>query len=106
MKNFKKTAEFDSQYKEVTEYISKTQERLIEKAEEYTMKTLNLHPYHPKANYEMALVYFELGQKEKALEHIKRAINVWENPDPEFKPAKQARDKLEEWESKEISPIT
>jgi hypothetical protein len=54
----------------------------------------------------MALVYSELGEKEKALEHLKRSLYVWEDADQEFKPAKQARDKLEEWESEEIPPIT
>jgi hypothetical protein len=41
-----------------------------------------------------------MGKKTKALEHLKRALLVWEEADPEFKPAKKAREKLAEWRKK------
>jgi tetratricopeptide (TPR) repeat protein len=72
----------------------------LSKSEEYILMTLKIHPFHPQANYEMALTYFEMEKKNKALEHLKRTLSVWENADPEFKPVKQARDKIREWELK------
>jgi tetratricopeptide (TPR) repeat protein len=71
----------------------------FKKAEEYVQKTLKIYPFGPNTNYEMALVYYDMGKKTKALEHLKRALFVWEEADPEYKPAKKAREKLAEWES-------
>ena len=71
----------------------------FEKAEEYVQKTLKIFPFGPNTNYEMALVYYDMDKKTKALEYLKRALLVWEEADPEFKPAKKARETLAEWES-------
>ncbi|MFQ6114219.1 MAG: tetratricopeptide repeat protein, partial [bacterium] len=70
----------------------------FEKAEEYIHQTLKIEPFLPDAHYEIALVYYDMGKKEKALEHLKKALYVWGEADPEFKPAKEAREKLAEWE--------
>jgi len=70
----------------------------FEKAEEFGQKTLILHPFSPKANYEMALVYYEMGKNEKALEHMGRAVRIWEDADPDYEPALKAREKLAEWD--------
>ncbi len=69
----------------------------FKKAGEYLQKTLKLFPVEPKAHYELALVYWEQGKKEKAMEHLHTALKVWEEADPEYKPAKKAREKLAEW---------
>jgi tetratricopeptide (TPR) repeat protein/TolB-like protein len=71
----------------------------FKKAEEYVQKTLKIYSFGPNTNYEMALVYYDMGKKIKALEHLKRALFVWEEADPEYKPAKKAREKLAEWKS-------
>jgi tetratricopeptide (TPR) repeat protein len=71
----------------------------FKKAEEYVQKTLKIYPFGPDTNYEMALVYYDMSKKTKALEHLKRALLVWEEADPEYKPAKKARETLAEWES-------
>ncbi len=69
------------------------------KAEEHIQKTLSIHPFGPKSNYEMALVYAETGKREKALEHLRIALGIWEEADPDYKPAIMARDKLTELEA-------
>ena len=50
--------------------------------------------FNPKLNYEMALVYWEMGKKEKALEHLNKTLLVWENADPDYKPAQTAKDSI------------
>jgi len=59
-------------------------------------KTLKVDPFDPKANYELALVYLDQGEKEKAITYLKVALDVWKNADPNFKPAQQARQKMAE----------
>jgi tetratricopeptide (TPR) repeat protein len=71
-----------------------------EKAEKSLQDALKIRPFNPKFNYEIALVYWDWGKKEKALEHLERALYVWEDADPEYKPAQKARDKLAEWNKK------
>ena len=63
-------------------------------------KQKNCFKSNPKVNYEIALVYWDLGKKEKALEHLNKALYVWEDADLDYKPAKKARDKLAEWNQK------
>jgi serine/threonine protein kinase/tetratricopeptide (TPR) repeat protein/TolB-like protein len=69
------------------------------KAERLLQEALKIEPFNPKFNYEIALVYWDWGKKEKALEHLNRALYVWEDADLDYKPAKKAKDKLAEWES-------
>ena len=69
------------------------------KAENDLQEALKTRPFDPKAHYEMALVQSERGNQEKALEHLKTALDVWQNADAEYKPAKLAREKLAEWQS-------
>jgi tetratricopeptide (TPR) repeat protein len=64
------------------------------KAEEYIQKTLKIHPFDPESNYEMALVYLEMGDKKKALKRLTIASEVWKDADPDYKPAQLAREKL------------
>jgi hypothetical protein len=49
----------------------------------------------------MALVRAEMGDSEAALEHLRTALEVWSEADPAFKPAQQAREKLDELTSAE-----
>jgi hypothetical protein len=50
----------------------------------------------PKNNYEAALIFLNLGDRNKALEHLKLANEIWVNADPNYKPAQEAREKWEE----------
>ncbi len=44
----------------------------------------------------MALVYADMGDREKALEHLQVSLDMWEDADPEFKLAQEARETLAE----------
>jgi tetratricopeptide (TPR) repeat protein len=72
--------------------------RDYKKAEEHLQKALRFHPFWPDANYEMALVIFETGEAEEALEYMKRVQLIWENADPDYEPAIKCREKLAEIE--------
>ena len=69
------------------------------KAEEHFQKIIDLHPFWPEELYEFGLVYYEWGKYDKALEYFNRAQSIWENADPEYKPAALLREKLSELEA-------
>jgi hypothetical protein len=48
-------------------------------------------------NFEIAKSYYANHNRNKALEHLEIALNVWENADPIYKPAIEARSKWTEW---------
>jgi len=64
----------------------------FKEAEEYIKKALKHSPFNPKTNYELALLYYDWGKKEKALEHLKITLEVWKDADPEYIPAQEARE--------------
>ena len=66
------------------------------KAEKFLLKVLKILPFYPEAHYEIALVYADMGDNKKALEHLEMALDIWIDADPEYKLAKEAREKLEE----------
>ena len=68
-----------------------------EKAEKSLQEVLKIEPFNPQFNHEIALVYWDWGKKEKAREHLNRALYVWEDADPDYGPAKKARDTHAEW---------
>jgi tetratricopeptide (TPR) repeat protein len=68
----------------------------LEEAQAQLWKTLSVSPYEATAHYEMALVRAEMGDTEAALEHLRTALDVWSEADPAFKPAQEAREKLDE----------
>lgn len=59
-------------------------------------KFLVTDPYHPEANYELALLFSEQGKNEKAIELLTESLQVWESADPEYGPAKAAREKYDQ----------
>lgn len=73
-----------------------------EKAQDSLNRVLKILPYHPEALYELALVYHDIGESEEALRHLNKALTIWEDADPDYMPAKKARDKLTEWEPESI----
>jgi tetratricopeptide (TPR) repeat protein len=58
-------------------------------------QTFKIIPRHPKALYQLALVYLDQGDILKARLYLNRALKIWENADPEFLPAQQARKTLQ-----------
>ncbi len=73
-----------------------------EKAEKSFQEVLKIKPFNPKFNYEIALMYWDWGKKEKALEHLNRTLYVWEDADSDYMPAQKARDKLSEWTNGDV----
>lgn len=65
-----------------------------EKAEEAIRNALKKRPYNPKSHYELALVYLDMGNKDKAVEHLKVATEIWKDADPDYKPARSVKEKL------------
>jgi len=69
------------------------------KAEEHMQEILGIHPFWPEENYELGLVYADWGKTEKALEFFHKAQSIWEDADPDYKPAQKVQEKLAEWET-------
>ena len=67
-----------------------------QKAVAEVQKTLAVSPFSPRANYEMALALIDAGDRAKALEHLRRATQVWEEADLSYKLAQEAKAKLKE----------
>jgi len=97
--NYQKILELSPTDVSMHEHIGRCYRKLreYEKAEKSLQDALKIKPFNPIFNYESALVYWDMGKKEKALEHLNRSLYVWENADPDYKPAKKARDTLSEW---------
>ncbi len=51
-------------------------------------------PYAPGALLELARVYSQSGEPERGAGYYEKALEVWENADQEFKPAREARAEL------------
>ncbi|MCK4407486.1 MAG: tetratricopeptide repeat protein, partial [Bacteroidales bacterium] len=71
----------------------------LRKAKEYLLIALKDSPYNPENNYELALLYLDMGDTQKAMEYLKVANDIWKDADPEYKPAQKAKEKLVEIEA-------
>ncbi|MBD3334531.1 MAG: tetratricopeptide repeat protein [Candidatus Eisenbacteria bacterium] len=69
----------------------------LEEAREALSAALTRSPHQPRVLLEMALVEHESGRTARALEHLRTALDVWSKADSTFAPARQAREKLEDW---------
>ena len=65
-------------------------------AEKYILESLKYYPFGPKINYEAALIYLNLGDRNKALDHLILSNDIWIYADPNYKPAQEAKEKLKE----------
>ncbi len=61
------------------------------KSREYLQKILDINPNSPQGNAEMAYLENDLGNPEKAKVYLKKALRVWENADPVYRDAQNAR---------------
>ena len=68
----------------------------FKKAEEYLLIALKDSPFNPSNNYEIALLYHDLGITEKTIEYLEKANEIWKDADSNYKPAQKAKAKLEE----------
>ena len=67
-------------------------------AEKYYRAALILDPARAEANYNLALLLQKKGDEKGAREYLLNTLRI----DPEFKGARAALDRIEEWNGKEI----
>ena len=72
----------------------------VDEALEELREALRRRPAEPRAHLEMALALEADGDIEAAVDHLLTALNAWESADTSFAPAREARDKLAELESR------
>jgi len=68
----------------------------LDAAVEHLEKSRRVIPSGPYSLYELALVAAESGDSATAIQRLELALEVWKDADPEFKEARQAREKLAE----------
>jgi tetratricopeptide (TPR) repeat protein len=59
---------------------------------DYLDQLFELEPFSPEGHLEAARIYHAQGQTEKAIEHLEKALRVWEKADPNHPRAKRARE--------------
>ena len=67
-----------------------------QKAIEQFHHPLRVQPYSPVTNHEAGLAWLDAGDRTKALEHLERAISVWNEADAGYTRAAEAKAKLDE----------
>jgi tetratricopeptide (TPR) repeat protein len=65
-------------------------------AQGFLDQLFELEPFSPEGHLAAARIYHAQGQTQKAIDHLKKALHVWENADPEHRRAKRARELAEE----------
>ena len=68
----------------------------LDAAEEHLLQSLKVAPFSPTIHYQLALVFADRGERDQAVRHLETALEVWKDADPVFKPAREAREKLDE----------
>jgi tetratricopeptide (TPR) repeat protein len=69
-------------------------------AETTLTEILRVTPAFPKARYQLALVYQEMGRTEDAIAQLQAVLEIWKDADPEYIPAQEARARLAELEAR------
>jgi len=64
----------------------------FDEAEEVLNQLLRIDPNNGKTNLELAQLYSETDKLTKAREHLRIALHAWQDADPEFIPAIEARE--------------
>ncbi len=72
----------------------------FERAEQLMLEAQRVSPASPRTDYELALVYAEMGRRDDAVASLRRALEVWSEADPNYTWARRARDKLAELEGR------
>jgi tetratricopeptide (TPR) repeat protein len=70
------------------------------RAESAFQEALRLRPADPESHYEAALLDDARGRKDRAVEHLRAALEVWADADSTYKWARRAREKLAQLESR------
>jgi serine/threonine protein kinase/tetratricopeptide (TPR) repeat protein len=72
---------------------------MLEQGRAHIEAALTVDPFDPQTNHEAARTYRAMGENDLAEKHLERALFMWENADPQYKPAKEARATAQKWES-------
>jgi tetratricopeptide (TPR) repeat protein len=99
VQNYEQQLAMDPTDASIFRYIGRCQRKLREyqKAEESFSKALKIFPNDGETLYDYALLQTDMGARDKAVETLKKALSVWENADPVYKPAGDARETLAKW---------
>ena len=68
------------------------------RAEEALEEARRRRPADPRTLYELALLADARGRRDRAVEHLRAALEVWTDADPAYKWARRAREKLAQLE--------
>ena len=99
LKMYIESLEYDPKHYELKEAIGRTQRLLGNHRESIRIfeDLLKSSPISAYKNFELAKSYYADGNRNKALEHLKIVLNVWENADATYTPAIEAREKWSQW---------
>ena len=99
LKMYIESLEYDPKHYELREAIGRTQRLLGNHSQSIQIfkDLLKSLPLSASRNLELAKSYYADGKKNKALEHLEIALNVWGNADARYKPAIKAREKWSQW---------
>jgi tetratricopeptide (TPR) repeat protein/predicted Ser/Thr protein kinase len=65
-------------------------------AHQFLDQLFELEPFSPEGHLEAARIYHAQGRTQEAIEHLKKALQVWENADPQHPRARRARELAEQ----------
>jgi serine/threonine protein kinase/tetratricopeptide (TPR) repeat protein len=74
-----------------------------EGAETELLAGLRLEPSSPFFHSQLGLTYRDMGRDEEAFVHLRKAMEIWKDADPSFKPAREAREALSEMETNGVT---
>jgi tetratricopeptide (TPR) repeat protein len=97
--NYEQQLEMDPTEVGVHRLIGRCQRKIgeYEKAEASFKKTLKIFPNDAETLYEYALLLADRGDKDTAIDTLKTALEVWNNADPSYEPAAEARRLFGQW---------
>ncbi len=70
----------------------------LDEATKQLKTSLTITPYSPWSHYELARVHVDAGEADLARQHLRIALDVWSEADPDFEAAQEARDMLAQLE--------
>lgn len=93
IKNCDEGLKVDLNYKSLKMIKARCLGRLkrYEEAETILREILIKDPYNPEWNYELAVIYLDMGRKDAASEHLRRSLETWKEADANYEPAQKAK---------------
>ena len=69
----------------------------MKSAREWIEKAHHIDSFGPRIQYQMALLEYDDGNHEKAMEYLEYCLEIWKHADDDFPPLMEAREKLRSW---------